>query len=143
MGCSSKRTIQFRSGLTSGTIPSLDQFYLSELKDFVTFHTLINRDGIHIDTVKKYIEESEVHNLTEEYKEYKQVQEMIDFFKKVPPCPECGYHKMDFHEVNTNPANQVGGDFRFAFYCPEMWNCGYEEYTKLTFEKYIISKQEQ
>ena len=54
-----------------------------------------------------------------------------------PKCPDCD-KPMKLGHLNTSKKNQVGGDFRSQWVCPDEGGCGYQsEYSTLTVEEQI------
>ena len=54
-----------------------------------------------------------------------------------PKCPKCE-RPMTLWEVNSNPKNQVGGDYKTQWVCNDEVICGYQgEYSKLTIEEQL------
>ena len=65
--------------------------------------------------------------------EYRLVKKIV--LKTRPECPDCG-EGMSLWQVNNSDKNQVGGNYKTQWICPDEMGCGYQgDYSELTIEE--------
>ncbi|MEJ5360133.1 MAG: hypothetical protein WHT06_15845 [Desulfobacterales bacterium] len=113
----------------------IDQFHHGRLQEIVVLLKQMKSSGVthgeFIDYMDGYFREQRI----KAHEFLKRVE--IDYYdakKSYPRCKQCG-NAMQLVVVNSNPRNQIGGEWKTMWQCPDMINCGYEELSEKTLEE--------
>jgi len=137
MGCEKKQQkgkLIKKGKLYSGA-DRLNLFHLGDLRDFITFYRMMEKESLSIEDVENFIKRKQHHDAQITERAWDKIKWAMDLLSEIPNCPDCGSY-LEWLPVNTNPANVIGGDYKTLFQCRNHFKCGYEFASELTPEEY-------
>uniref|UniRef100_A0A6M3K6E2 Uncharacterized protein n=1 Tax=viral metagenome TaxID=1070528 RepID=A0A6M3K6E2_9ZZZZ len=89
-----------------------------QLQGFLTLHDVLEREGIEFEELKEFITEHKKELVARVSKPRKKssLNKLLLWRNRGKKCPECGAIMWPY-PVNTEPRNQVGGDFKMQLIC--------------------------
>jgi hypothetical protein len=116
----------------------LQPFAIGQISDAIVVMKGIAANGYGIESLERY-----VAGLVQETKDLSRTIQMeqnayfAELISKAPKCPVCG-KMLRLIEVNSNPANVVGGSIGSIWQCPDMLACGYELDSPLKYREELM-----
>lgn len=114
----------------------LSPFNLSigKKQDLGTILKVLRKAGVSYDTVISYVDNLREKKIKEDGNLKATIKKIQEKWKeKAVKCPDCETI-MTLFNVNTRPNNQVNGEYKSAWQCPE---CEFENYNKKTTQEVI------
>jgi hypothetical protein len=115
----------------------LEVFAFSQLQNFVTLIHILENENITIGELQEYVERKKLFFIEQERKKRERnINELKQWERYAKKCPQC-QSVMGLTPVNSMPSNQVGGEWKSMWFCPDWRSCGYEELSKESYRQQV------
>jgi hypothetical protein len=113
-------------------LETTEVFSVGFLQDFKTFMDFLSAKEITLNHAYDCVSQKQTNTAKMIYDNGVAVRRL-----ETRNCPECG-GGMRIVMVNHGPAYIVGGDYKTLWYCLDVLECGYEEYSEKSVEEWSL-----